>query len=230
MNRGFSLVELLASITIVIVLGSLSFAGYNSARGKANSVECVSRLRALGQGILLYTTENGGQFPKSSHSGSSWAASVAPYLGEPVLDSSLEYRTRDVFQCPSTATSDSSSWSYGVNVFFELSSTLRYTPAGLPILGSRDSYKGSPATWNRLSAVPLPSRTVLLAENPHQVADHFMAHQWSSLLTARNAVASSRHSGKSNFAFVDGHVSTLSIEETFNPDTGLDLWNPSLAR
>lgn len=30
--------------------------------------------------------------------------------------------------------------------------------------------------------------------------------------------------------FVDGHVETLKAEDTFDPDRGINRWNPSLAR
>jgi prepilin-type processing-associated H-X9-DG protein len=57
-----------------------------------------------------------------------------------------------------------------------------------------------------------------------------MCHQWSGIPAARNAVAWDRHSKKSNFLFVDGHVEALPVEATFNPGAGINLWNPSLAK
>ena len=233
MNRGFTLIELLISAALASVLSLLVFAGYDSIRERARTVECAVRLRALGQGIMLHTTEQGGRFPKSNHSGAAWTVAIAPYLGEPVLENGLDYRNRKAFVCPANKAAhapEPSCWSYGLNVFFELSPNLRYTPAGLPILGSRDSYKGSPATWNRMSDILFPGRTVMVAENPHQVSDHFMAHQWSSTGTARNAIACTRHQKKSHFLFVDGHLEALEVEETFDPTAGVNLWNPSLAR
>lgn len=232
-RTGFTLVELLMVIAIISILGTIAFAGYGNLRSRTHLLECASRMRGLGHAVLLYATDHGGRFPASGHSGGSWSASVAAYLNEPSLSNVLDYRERELFSCPvlvaqSTAPGTARSWSYGLNVFFELSSELRYTPAGLPILGSRDSYRGAPATWHNLQDVPNPSQTVLLAENPHPVADHFMAHQWSSLAAARNAVASVRHEGKANYAFADGHVQTLPVETTFDPDTETNLWNPSL--
>lgn len=230
MRRGLTLVELLAVIAIAGVLASIAFAGYGDMRTRQATVQCTLRMRNLSQAVLLYAADNGGKFPQSSHSGSSWAAAIATCLGEPQLANPLDYRARPSFVCPAHAVAPlSSQWSYGLNVFFELSAQLRYTPAGLPILGSRDNYAGSPATWSQLGDVPFPSRTILLAENPHALADHFMAHQWSSLAAARNAVASDRHSGKANYAFVDGRVEALPVEKTFNPNEGINLWNPSLA-
>lgn len=57
-----------------------------------------------------------------------------------------------------------------------------------------------------------------------------MCHQWTGIPAARNAVAGERHSKKSNCLFVDGHVRALSVEATFNPGAGINLWNPSIAK
>lgn len=233
MKTAFTLVELLLALAILSVLASIGFTGYGNLRTKTHDLECAARLRGLGQAVLLYTANNGGHFPQSSHSGSSWALALAPYLGEPELANPLDYRKRTVFSCPLSTTAAASPqlrWSYGLNVFFELNPELRYTPAGLPILGSRDSYPGSPATWHRLSDIPVPPKTVLFAESTHPLADHFMAHQWSSAAAAQSVVAARRHDNKANYAFVDGHIETLSIEKTFAPEAGVNRWNPSLAR
>lgn len=232
MKRGFSLIELLAAITIVTILTGIVFGGYGDFRSRKNDLECTLQLRALAQSVLLYATDNNGHLPQSGHSGSSWAAAIAPYIGEPQLDNPLDYRNRAPFVCPAHTAAQTevpSHWSYGLNVFFELSAQLRYTPVGLPILGSGDTYAGSPATWHRLSDIPSAVNTVLLAENPHPLSDHFMAHQWSSPAAAVNAVASDRHNGKANYAFADGHIEMLPIKKTFDPDNGINRWNPALA-
>ncbi|MBC2595232.1 prepilin-type N-terminal cleavage/methylation domain-containing protein [Ruficoccus amylovorans] len=232
MRRGFTLLELLVGLSIVTILGTVVFAVSADVRENAQTIGCTARLRALSQAVLAYSVDHQGYFPRSGHSGSSWAAAVAPYLGERELANPLDYRGLAAFSCPvqeADGTSETT-WGYGLNVFFELSSQMRYTPAGLPILGSRDTYTGAPATWNRPSDVPHPERTILLAENPHAVADHFMAHQWRVQGAVYSAVAHDRHGGRANYAFVDGRVQTMKAGDTFDPATDTNLWNPSLAR
>jgi prepilin-type processing-associated H-X9-DG protein len=57
-----------------------------------------------------------------------------------------------------------------------------------------------------------------------------MCHQWSKQAAALNAVDSLRHGKVSNYLFVDGHVESLRLEQTFDPAAGINLWNPSLAK
>jgi len=122
-----------------------------------------------------------------------------------------------LFRCPSDKETDMYTYSYGLNVFFELD------PRG-------DDYQGSPQTWRKLSQIPHPSQTILMAETrPVRFGDHLMSHFWSTPEAAANALSGKRHLGKSHFLFVDGHVQAMEVKETLNPSQCRNLWNPSLA-
>lgn len=198
---------------------------WGGARERMRAAGCVAKLKTLGLGIQLYAQDHEGELPRSFHSAGAhrepgWAASIAPYFGAASAGSLSEWKTvfNRFFRCPSDPGDDPTVYSYGLNVFYEL------TPEG-------DDYAGSPATWRRLLQAPNPSRTILLAE-PHPIpfGDHFMCHQWSGIAAARNAVDWGRHAAKSNYLFVDGHVGSLPLEQTFNPEKSINLWNPSTAR
>lgn len=224
-GRGFTLVEVLTVAAIAAILAALAVPAWNGARERMRAAGCVAKLKTLGAGIRLYAQDHDGELPRSFHSAGAhrepgWAASIAPYLGAPASGSLLEWKPvfNRYFRCPSDPADDPTVYSYGLNVFFEL------TPDG-------DDYVGSPATWRRFLQVSRPARTILLAETrPVPFGDHFMCHQWSGTMAARNAVFFERHSKKSNYLFADGHVDTLPVETTFSPLQEIDLWNPSLAR
>ncbi len=222
-SAGLTLVELLVVLAVLAVLAALVIPAIASAQERSQAATCSSRMRQLGVAILLYTQDNQGSFPRSSHSAAAnrepgWAASVAPYLGAQPSEADAAWVTREL-GCPGNPRAPASTYSYGMNVFFELRSP-------------GDSYLGRPATWRRLAQVPSPARTILLAETASAAGgmapDHFMCHQWSGIGAARNAIAHDRHAGKSNYLFVDGHVECLPVEATF-VSREQNRWNPSVA-
>lgn len=222
---GFSLVEVLVVIVLIVTLGGITAVSVKGAMKRAEAIQCAAKMKSLGTAMLLYTQENDGQLPRSFHSAGAhrqpgWAASISPFLG--VSESQIENHWPQVFnewfRSPADISTDVRIYSYGMNVHFELD------PDG-------DDYTGSPTTWRRLHKSPNPTSTVLMAQTrPILFGDHLMCHQWSSVQAAKNALLHDIHSGKSNYLFLDGHVETLRVEETFDPARKLNRWNPSLAR
>jgi prepilin-type processing-associated H-X9-DG protein len=184
----------------------------------------MERMKNLGMGIQLYTQDHDGEFPRSSHSASTyresgWTESVLPYLNIPLPSSTEGWQqvVNQYHRCPSDRRHGPYDFSYGLNVYFELD------PEG-------DDYLGSPTQWRKTIAIPKLSRTILLAELPEtEGADHFMCHQWSNIRGASNAVAAGRHKGRANYLFADGHIEAMALSQTFISRTN-NLWNPSVAR
>nr|WP_261342525.1 H-X9-DG-CTERM domain-containing protein [Botrimarina colliarenosi] len=54
-----------------------------------------------------------------------------------------------------------------------------------------------------------------------------MAHFW--LTGGEPEIAPDRHTGVSNYLWVDGHATTAAFESTFNLDEEIDRWNPGTA-
>jgi prepilin-type N-terminal cleavage/methylation domain-containing protein/prepilin-type processing-associated H-X9-DG protein len=219
---GFTLVELLVVLAIISVLALLTVPAVSGAMERSRAATCAGHLRQLGSAFLMFSQDNQGRFPRSSHSAGAnrepgWAASVAPYLGAPSDQANAAWINRK-FCCPCQTNRSPNAYSYGLNVFFEL------RPG--------DSYLGRPSTWRCVHQVPSPGNTILLAEvgrgGGGMTPDHFMCHQWSSASAARNAVAHDRHGSNAHYLFVDGHVEKLPIEATFT-SREKNLWNPSVA-
>jgi prepilin-type N-terminal cleavage/methylation domain-containing protein len=64
-GNGFSLVELLVVIAIVAALLSILLPALNHARESARRIQCLSNIRQLSMGWLMYANENKGHFATS---------------------------------------------------------------------------------------------------------------------------------------------------------------------
>src|SRR5436305_13476776 len=94
-TTGFTLVELLVVIGIIALLISILLPSLSKARESSKRIACMSNLRQLGQAMVMYTTANKGNFPRSapytnikSYDWVSWLpganrddGALVPYLG-----------------------------------------------------------------------------------------------------------------------------------------------------
>jgi prepilin-type N-terminal cleavage/methylation domain-containing protein len=64
---GFTLIELLVVIGIIAVLIGMLLPVLNRARAAANRTVCMSNIRQLGIGILMYCNDNKGHFPTCAY-------------------------------------------------------------------------------------------------------------------------------------------------------------------
>jgi prepilin-type processing-associated H-X9-DG protein/prepilin-type N-terminal cleavage/methylation domain-containing protein len=214
-RRGFTIIELLVTIAILLALAGLLLPALRGAREAARTSQCASRMRQLGIATMLYADEHGGRFPRSQHSAfvhgeMPWARALAPYLGAD--DLRWTNLLRGVYRCPLDARNNA--LSYGLNVYFEL--------------GPDDDYEGKPATWRYRDNLPRPGATILFAEND-SAADHLMPNFWSGISDVED-LAHNRHGGAANYVFADGHVEKRLLKDVFDPTRGIDAWHPLRAR
>ena len=67
MMEGFSLIELLVSIAVVVILAALVVALTPSIRDRSNSAITTSNMRQIVMAFNLYANDHGGQFPPAQN-------------------------------------------------------------------------------------------------------------------------------------------------------------------
>lgn len=88
-SRGFTLIELLVTIAILAVLMGVLLPSLGMARMHAKRLVSTSNLQQIGLAMELYTQDNQGFFPETSHGLTgqaarqrSWIFTLAPYIGD----------------------------------------------------------------------------------------------------------------------------------------------------
>jgi prepilin-type N-terminal cleavage/methylation domain-containing protein len=89
-RAGFTLVELLVVIGIVVVLVGILVPVVGRARASGQSMTCLSNLRQIFTAFGLYAHANKDTFPDPAVTQESWESMIRDYVG-----------ARDVYHCPS---------------------------------------------------------------------------------------------------------------------------------
>ncbi len=65
MSRGFTLIELLVVIAIIAILAAILFPVFAQAREKARGISCMSNLKQVGTGLMMYVQDYDETYPQS---------------------------------------------------------------------------------------------------------------------------------------------------------------------
>lgn len=203
-RSAFSVVELIVAVGIIITLSAMSFAGVQTLTTRASATKCANNLRQLGAGAMLYAADNNMCLPVTVHQrsagGKSWTLTLREYLGGRAPEGRDTGPTPVVFTCPSDELSRT--YTYTINDF------LTPNPSGAPDLDH-----------SRLITVSTASQTILFGEAARTFLDsdhfHFASYRGAQVPPAvvRQQIGVTRHSGKANYVFADGHLETLGWEE-----------------
>ncbi len=236
-NPAFTLIELLVVIAIIAIIAALLLTAVSQASGKAQQIRCVNNLRQLGLALHGFVQENrvyplyqnmdivkGGN---PEHYNDWMEALSYGELGIP--KSAVPYFTNGVWNCPSArwynnepSGNTMNVWfSYGYN-FLGLNSPGKNNPSGLG--GQSRSVEG----W---LTIPVGEMEVVAPSDMIAIGDAFDGNpviqraSWS--LAGKCGNPSTRHQGKANVVFCDGHVEspTLPFLFTDTNNTALVHWN-----
>jgi prepilin-type processing-associated H-X9-DG protein/prepilin-type N-terminal cleavage/methylation domain-containing protein len=189
-DRGFTLLETLVVVTILVALAGISVPISRSIIQSAHERNCAANLRQIGLASMLYASDNQMTLPVTSHQrrqgGKSWTLTLQPYASGTIT-----------FKCPKDPV-ESRSYTYVINDF------LTPNPAGAPELN-----------YSILARIDRPEATMMFAEasESYQNSDHFHFSEFHGGAVPdsvfESQVNTGAHSGRANYLYTDGHVETL---------------------
>jgi prepilin-type N-terminal cleavage/methylation domain-containing protein/prepilin-type processing-associated H-X9-DG protein len=225
-RNGFTLVELLVVIAMIGILATLLLPALSKSKSKAQQIQCIGHLRQLGLGIQSFVGNNHA-YP-SAMAGTNtdnpghWMAQLERG-GFDISKPRSNFFSAGVWRCPSARLSrDPQSRgipvSYGYNAF------------GILAIGSRTNALGLLGHFGGASTLfePVMESEVVSPSEMMAVGDSlsggvfFMRHKYSEY-----GRASTRHQGKANAVFCDGHVESPTLKFLFEDtsDVALVRWN-----
>jgi len=202
-QHAFTLIELLVVIAIIAILAAILFPVFARARENARRASCMSNLKQIALGFMMYTQDYDGRFPYYSSGGE--MAFVFPYV-----------KNSQVFRCPSSGLVDQHDNDMSSYYSTDYGMPASYDSSSWPRAVLLVPYNGG--STQLMGAIPEPSLTCLLAEDKYASTtynygfDRFRANTFPEQHTFNGLPQPERHLGGSNYAYVDGHVKWLKAE------------------
>ncbi len=218
-GRGFTLIELLVVIAIIAVLAGMLLPALSRAKGTAQRIACLNKMRQWGLALMLYCDDNQDRLPRESFGGSStlnnWAQVRDPSNGDvwynalprviaqrPAADYFANrpafYSRASLFHCPAAR--------------FPRETRSDTANFALFSLAMNSKLIGGVEPTVRLGAIQRPAHTVVFLENRLPEEPKVDPAQPDTQLGQPSSYASrfsARHQESGNLVFADGHAESL---------------------
>jgi len=234
-QKAFTLIELLVVIAIISILASILFPVFARARESARRASCLSNLKQIGLGVMMYVQDYDEAYPLSYNSTITlyWTGAVQPYV-----------KSTQLFQCPSSG-GDSQRGNYGANQSLLRTTSLGSlkmpavpSPASTYMIMDFGSYTAlfSNVTSNTTSPASTTSGWQYLP-GMGDAGGSCAGVTTSTVMDRVSDCQSGRHFGGVNMAFADGHAkwlkSSVVIQEAKRCTTAqctisVSAWDPLL--
>jgi prepilin-type processing-associated H-X9-DG protein/prepilin-type N-terminal cleavage/methylation domain-containing protein len=239
---GFTMIELLTVVAIVGVLTALSLTAFSKAKAKARQIQCANNVRQLGFALQQFLGDyhvyplwgnpgvREGSYPGHS---SSWIGALER-IAFSQTNQSKDFLHKGVWVCPAVPHLPSRPLSYGYNAW-------GVSPHGNSNSFGLGGHRGTASIDKGVYAPPVAEHEVALPTEMIALGDALTGNGgkavegslWRTELSNNPATVEStervksRHAGKANMTFCDGHVEAMGLDLLFK-DTdaqALSRWN-----
>ncbi len=225
-SKGFTLIELLVVIAIIAILAAILFPVFARAREKARQSSCLSNVKQIMTGIMMYAQDYDEVMPRVETRAPSyympnggvdssgylpWQVAIFPYV-----------KNHQIFNCPSATVS----WDGGE---YDMNNPDNPSNCNATAYGLNQEISGvSTGNFNYTSECCV-------------IADKGNTSMWylesGGDYNGRNDIALTRHNDGCNVGFADGHGKWMKSsgvpDDTYDgsdPDTMTRFWDPDCPR
>jgi prepilin-type N-terminal cleavage/methylation domain-containing protein len=246
---AFTLIELMVVIAIIAILAAILFPVFAQARDKARGAACLSNLKQIGTGLIMYVQDYDETMPFSRCYGPTCGAGLPVLLGPYIqrINSFAANSTATIWKCSSDGIPPQFASSQGTpnpNVVYakqSYSPVFSYTPGRAAWENDTAIGGGNFAALGRpLSAFQAPADTLVIAETPvpsNILGVNFpgVRRPWvdvggaggqncrsasDSFQACTQVLSEGYHSGGWHYVFADGHVKWLRPQQTIGRGVG----------
>lgn len=219
-QHGFTLVELLVTMTIVIILVAISFTIFRSVRTSADVAVATSRLRGLAQANINYATDHNGRFvpifafDERGSSGEHWIYNPEFWEmfggDQSFLEDPEEHEGKDGYPesvlDPVVVRAKARYWS-------RVSASFGYNWENTP--GGSWEQRGSDP-FHTMTTMKTPSQTCQFVTATDWIAKYSGRLLWEQMPAegkTEDGKIAYRHKGKAIVAYYDGHTAMITPED-----------------
>jgi prepilin-type N-terminal cleavage/methylation domain-containing protein/prepilin-type processing-associated H-X9-DG protein len=216
--RAFTLLEMLVTMTIVLVLSAILLPAAQSVRKKGRQVLCMSNLRQMGLALNMYREEHDDVYPPANviTLDLNYHQALAPYLRTQTHLIGGFQRLTNTLLCPEIWSrrrdTQPDLWGYGYNESISRDAYF-WVPPIYPYSGVDPAYRVAPAA----ALVPQPARKMGMVCNVN-------GNKWSYDLSGWDLWTQADlweikppegvHNGRDNYLYCDGHVESHEPSES----------------